>query len=266
MTGDNRNIAQENQIVLLVGPRGKKFIIQLRKDARFQTNYGMIEHNQLIGLPWGSTINSHLGKPFILIEPGMKDLLLNTKRVTTIMYPKDIGFVLLNMNIGPGCRVIEAGTGSGAFTTALAFAIGDTGHVYSYDVRKEAQGLAMRNLEKVGLAHRVTLKNKDISLGFEENDVDACFLDLPNPQDYLNQVHAALKPGGFFGSLLPTANQVSDLLAAMEQQHFGLTEVCEIMLRYYKTNAPRLRPEDRMVAHTGYLVFARHIQNPGTGE
>jgi tRNA (adenine57-N1/adenine58-N1)-methyltransferase len=163
------------------------------------------------------------------------------------------------MGIGPGQHVLEAGTGSGSLTTALAFAVGPQGRVTSYESRQEMQRLARANLEKLGLADRVTFKLGDIEAGFEETNVDALFLDLQNPFDYIPQARQALKPGGFFGSLLPTTNQVTRLIGALESHHFAFIEVCEILLRYYKPVPTRLRPTDRMVAHTGYLIFARPI-------
>ncbi|MCE7920679.1 MAG: tRNA (adenine-N1)-methyltransferase, partial [Chloroflexi bacterium CFX1] len=107
---------------------------------------------------------------------------------------------------------------------------------------------------------RVDFKLRDIQEGFDESDADAFFLDVQNPFDYIAQVRAALKPGGFFGSLMPTYNQVEKVLYALKQNNFAFVEVCELLLRYYKTNPARLRPTDRMVAHTGFLVFARRIE------
>jgi tRNA (adenine57-N1/adenine58-N1)-methyltransferase len=163
------------------------------------------------------------------------------------------------MGIGPGSHVIEAGTGSGALTTALAWAVGSTGHITSYENRPEMQNLARKNLQRLGLETNVTFKLKDIGEGFDEIGVDSLFLDILNPHDYVQQVRQALKPGGFFGCILPTTNQVSYILLALHQEHFAFVDVCEILLRYYKPVPQRLRPTDRMVAHTGYLIFARSI-------
>jgi tRNA (adenine57-N1/adenine58-N1)-methyltransferase len=131
--------------------------------------------------------------------------------------------------------------------------------VYSYEIRPEMQELARKNLTQLGLADIVEFKLRDVAEGFDERDVDALFLDLPNPWDYLVQAHEALASGGFFGSILPTTNQVSRLLSALEEAHFGLIEVEELLLRQYKAVPARLRPMDRMVAHTGYLIFARAL-------
>jgi tRNA (adenine57-N1/adenine58-N1)-methyltransferase len=114
-------------------------------------------------------------------------------------------------------------------------------------------------LDRLGLADRVDFKLRDIVEGFDERNVDAVFLDLPNPQDYILQAKEALKPGGYLGSILPTTNQVSTLLIALRRSNFAFIEVCEILMRYYKAVADRLRPTDRMIAHTGYLIFARSV-------
>jgi tRNA (adenine57-N1/adenine58-N1)-methyltransferase len=121
------------------------------------------------------------------------------------------------------------------------------------------QLLARQNLERVGLEAQVTLKHRDIADGFDETDVDALFLDLPDPHLFLPQARAALRNGAPLGAILPTANQVSELIEALDRNGFGFIEACEIMLRFYKTVPARLRPVDRMVAHTGYLVFARAL-------
>jgi tRNA (adenine57-N1/adenine58-N1)-methyltransferase len=215
-------------------------------------------------------VYSHKGSAYFMLQPGLGDLLQGTKRNTQIMYPKDVGYLLVALNIGPGTQVIEAGTGSGSLTTALAWAVGDEGRVFSYEARPEMQNLARKNLERVGLAERVTFKLRNIAEGFDEVGVDSLFLDVPNPYDYMRHVRQALKPGGFFGTILPTVNQVSRLLIALRQENFAFIDVLEILLRHYKPVADRLRPTDRMVAHTGFLIFARPIipaeNGPGEDE
>jgi len=252
-------ITHAGDLVQLVSPSNKSFFIRLVPGGELQTHRGVLNHDNLIGLAWGTQVFSHKGSSYFLLQPGLGDLLKETKRNTQIMYPKDIGFILITMGIGPGQRVIEAGTGSGAFTTALAWYVGETGKVISYEIRPEMQKLARKNLERLGLEDRVTLKLQDIASGFNEEGVDAVFLDVPNPYDYVEQIRKALKLGGFFGCILPTTNQVARLLTALYHTDFAFVDVCEIMLRYYKPVPERLRPTDRMVAHTGYLVFARPV-------
>lgn len=260
---NSRTHAQAGDLAQLISAQNKRFIVKLTPEARLETHRGILLHDDLIGLPWGSRVFSHLGSPFLLLQPSLADLLLETRRNTQIMYPKDIGFVLVMLGIGPGQRVVEAGTGSGALTTALAYTVGPQGQVITYESRPEMQRLAQKNLERLGLADRVTFKLRDIRDGFDETNTDALFLDLPNPEDYIPQARQALKPGGQFGSILPTFNQVSRLLIALKRETFGFIEVCELMLRYYKAVPDRLRPTDRMVAHTGFLIFARAVL-PGT--
>src|SRR4030066_39640 len=259
MDTENNACAQIGDIAQLISAQNKRFIFRLVVDGKFETHRGYLSHNDLIGKSWGSRVFTHMGSPFVLLQPSMADILVETRRNTQIMYPKDIGFILLAMDVSPGKHILEAGTGSGSFTTALASAVGPSGRVTSYESRPEFQHLAHKNLDRLGLADRVDFKLRDIAEGFDERNIDAVFLDLPNPQDYIPQAKEALKPGGYLGNILPTTNQVTTLLVALRRSSFAFIEVCEILVRYYKAVADRLRPTDRMVAHTGYLIFARSV-------
>jgi len=252
-------VAQEGDLVQLLGSGHKSHFIRLRHGEIFQTHRGVIGHDDFIGKAWGTRVNSHQGNPFYLLQPGIADLINNIKRSTQILYPKDIGLILITMGIGPGQTVLEAGTGSGGLTAAFAYFVGQQGHVYSYDRNPEFQKLAAANLSRFDLLDRVTLKLGDVQDGFSENNVDALFLDVPNPYDYLNQVKATLKPGGYFGTLVPSFNQAALTLKNLKHQAFGFIEMCEVLIRYYKTNWDRLRPTDRMIAHTGFMIFARAV-------
>jgi len=253
------SLAREGDLVQLLGRGHKSHFIHLKAGAIFQTHRGELNHDSMIGKPWGTRLLSHTGHPFFLMRPGLADLLTAIKRNTQIIYPKDIGYILMVMGIGPGMTVLEAGTGSGALTSAFAFFVGDQGKVISYDNREQIQNLARKNLTRLGLFDRVTLKLGDARDGFDERNMDAIFLDLPNPNIVIPQVKASLKVGGFFGTIVPTTNQVCDLLPELHRNDFAFVEVCEIMLRFYKPDWERLRPTDRMVAHTGFLIFARSV-------
>jgi tRNA (adenine57-N1/adenine58-N1)-methyltransferase len=259
-SNDLVNLVKEGDLVQLHGSTHKNHLLILKAGEVFMTHRGVIKHDDIIGQPWGVRLESHSGHPFFVLQPGITDLVQAIKRTTQIMYPKDIGYIVLRLGVGPGRRVLECGGGSGGLTTVLAYLIGDTGCVYSYERNPETQQLARKNLRLFGLEQRVKFKLGDANEGFEERNLDAIFLDLPNPYDYLEQVRTSLKGGGQFATLLPTMNQVELTLRALSYSNFAFIDVCEILLRHYKSDWSRLRPVDRMVAHTGYLIFARSIQ------
>ena len=254
------SIARDGDLAQLVGLRHKHFIIPLQAGAKFETHRGILQHDDLIGKPWGTQVFSHINAPFYLLQPSLADLLNELPRTTQILYPKDIGFILVTTGVGPGQKVMEAGTGSGSMTTALAYAVGSEGRVVTYEVKPDVQNLARKNLTRFGLESRVDFKLGNIQEGFDETDADFFFLDLPNPYDYTQQVRNALKPGGFLCCLIPTFNQVEKTLYSLYRDKYAFVEVCEIFLRYFQPIPNKLRPTDRMVAHTGFLVFARRIE------
>lgn len=251
--------AKSGDIAQLVGLSHKNFLIRLQPGKILETHRGILSHDDLIGKQWGSQVFSHIGSPFYLLQPSLGDLIIATRRTTQILYPKDIGYILVTMGIGPGKHVIEAGTGSGAMTTALAYSVGPQGHIFTYEMRPDMMNLAQKNLSHLGLQDRVTFNLADIKDGFEEENIPALFMDVPTPEDYLDQVRKALTPGGFFGCIVPTTNQLIRLVPALRQNNFAFIEICELSLRFYKPIPQRIRPTDRMVAHTGFLIFARSV-------
>lgn len=258
-TDQDTTTAQPGGLALLLGRDQKTSVIRLEPGAAFHTHRGTVAHDDLIGVPWGTEVKTHLGVPLVLLRPSTDDLLRNLERTTQIVYPKDAGYILMKMDIAPGRNVVEAGTGSGGLTVVFARAVHPGGHVTSYDSRADVQRVAFQNLSQLNLTPYVTLKQRDIGAGFDERDADALFLDVPNPWDYVDQAYAALAGGGFFGSILPTANQVIHLIRALEAADFCLVEVEELLLRPYKTVSARLRPKDRLTPHTGYLTFGRKL-------
>ena len=246
--------------VLFVTKDRKTFIRVLQPGGEFQSHHGVIAYDDLIGLPYGSRLKTHLGQAVWLLQPNMDDVIRHLRRESQIIFPKDLGYILLKLGIQPGVQVIEAGTGSGALTVTLAAMVGDEGHVYSYERRADMQRLARRNISRAGLESRVTFIQRDITEGFEQQGVHALFLDVPNPWDYLSQAWEALQGGGFLGCIVPTINQVLRLNEALhEGTRWFYIQVEELLLRWYKTIPARVRPDDQMVGHTGYLIFARAL-------
>ena len=261
---------KQGDLILLVSPKGKRYLRRFEPGLVLHTQEGMIRFEDVDAAGCGGAVSTHLGHAFRILCPSTYDLVKGVKRSTQIMYPKEIGYVLLKLGIGPGVRVVEAGSGSGGLTLALAWHVGETGRVYTFERREEFFALSGENLDAVGLSDRVSRFRHDISTGFlpecripadpltDPSDADALFLDVRTPWDYLEGAAVVVRPGAPVGFLLPTVNQISELLAALETSPFEDVEVLEILVRRYKPVPERLRPEDRMVAHTGFLVFARH--------
>jgi tRNA (adenine57-N1/adenine58-N1)-methyltransferase catalytic subunit len=251
---------------LVIDNAGKEHLIIIQAGRKFETHHGFILYDAMIGHEWGSIIHSSLGHPYLVVPPSTADLIRHIKRSSQVIFPKDSAYILMRLNVKPGARVLESGCGSGGLTLALAQAVMPTGMVYSQEIREDFVALTKRNMQRVGLDQYVTLILGDATQGLQvDAPVDAVFIDMPAPQTVLKQARAVLKNGGFFGSLVPTTNQVQDILRTMDtmgQEAFGLIEVEEIMLRAYKPVADRLRPRDRMIAHTGYLIFARAVIRP----
>lgn len=248
------------ELVQLISPKGKRYLRIVKEGNDLHTNDGMITMEAIAAAGYGKIVKTHLGRQYKILKPTVYDLIKGVKRQTQIMYPKEIGYLLLKLGVGPGARVIESGSGSGGLTVALAYYVGDTGKVYTHERRPEFYKLVTRNLKWAGLEDRVEQFNLDIEDGFQATGADALFLDVRTPWDYLHHIPAAVIPGAMCGFLLPTTNQVSDLIRGLENGPFEDIEVVEILVRRYKPVADRLRPEDRMVAHTGFLVFARCIE------
>jgi tRNA (adenine57-N1/adenine58-N1)-methyltransferase len=251
--------AREGDLVLLVSSDRKRYLIRLRSGEQWFSHRGSILHDDLIGQPLGRTLYTQHGYAYLALEPSINDLVQDLPRASQIVYGKDAAQIAFRLNLYPGRTVLETGTGSGALTLVLARAILPTGRVFSYETRPDAFEMARSNLDDAGVLPYVTLYNEDISGGFHETGVDACFLDLREPWLFLDHAWDVLKGSGFFGALVPTTNQVSQLLDGMAARPFGDVMVEEILQRSYKPVAARLRPEDRMIAHSAFLVFARKI-------
>jgi tRNA (adenine57-N1/adenine58-N1)-methyltransferase len=248
---------QPGDLVQLVSPKGKRYLRVAGAEDELHTHDGKLDLKSICDLDYGQCIRTHLDREYRLFKPTLYELVKKIERQTQIIYPKDIGYILFKLSIGPGARVVEAGCGSGSLTLALAWFVGPQGKVVSLERRPEFAGLCAKNLSKVGLLDRVDIREQDVEQGFGQPEADAVFIDLRTPWDYLDQIAAGVKNGHPVGFLLPTMNQVTALLQAMQDTAFTETEVVEILVRHYKPVPDRFRPQDRMVAHTGYLIFAK---------
>jgi tRNA (adenine57-N1/adenine58-N1)-methyltransferase len=252
-------VLKENNLVLLYYQKGNlSYFLKLKKDELFSTHKGIITHNEILNKEYGESILTHKNDLFFIYRPSLSDIMMNVKRHTQIIYPKDIGYILLKLGTRPGDKVLEAGTGSGSLSIALGYSIFPDGHLYTYERRAEFSQKAYQNILMAGIEQMVSTKVKNIGEeGFDETNADSVFLDMKEPLPAIDKAYEALRPGGMLGILVPTTNQINDCIGKLESLPFSHIEICEILLRHYKVNAERLRPFDRMVAHTGFLIFAK---------
>ncbi len=253
-------IGEGTEVVVYIDRR-RKWVVKIEKGKVFGSDRGVARHDDIIGKPFGSSIELSAGFRAYLFKPLLIDYLeKGFARKTQVLYPKDMGLIVLLLGVGPGSRVLEAGIGSGFMTAVLANIVRPSGKVYAYEVREEFAKVAMRNLERIGLDKFVEIRIRDIKLGVDEKDLDAALLDMPDPWDALRVVHEALKPSAPIVFFLPTASQVDKLLTKLHEfGGFKDIRVLETMLREYRPVPGALRPETTMVGHTGYIVFARKI-------
>ncbi len=244
-------------LVVLVTPRGRRYIRKLAEGDVWQSTDGIIDAETIARHSFGDEISTHTGVPIQLKEATLFDRLLGLKRQTQIIYAKDIAMICVKLGAGPGRTIVEAGCGSGGLTMALSWFCGPTGRVISHDAREEFVALAKKNLAWAELGDNVEIHHHDVEQGFLASNADALFLDVRTPWLYIDQALAAVRGGASLGFLVPTADQVKELLMALETRPIADIEVCELLRRDWKPVADRLRPEDRMTAHTGFLIFCR---------
>ena len=252
-----RAIGEGDDILLYLDAR-RTYLVRVEAGKRFHTHKGYVQLGDLVGRPYGSPVRSSLGVVLHALRPLLRDRILKTDRRTQVMYPKDIGYLLLRAGVGAGSRVVEAGTGSGALTCALAEAVRPDGMVYSYDVRPEFQEVAASNIERAGLAAYVDLKAGDVTEGIDE-EADAVILDLATPWLVVPAAHRALAGGGVFASFSPTVEQVMRTASALRGHPFVEVETVEIIMRRMNVAENRTRPETLMIGHSGYITTARKV-------
>jgi tRNA (adenine57-N1/adenine58-N1)-methyltransferase len=234
-------------------------MIKMQAGQTFHTHKGYLKLDELIGKEYGEPIKSSLGIYFTTLKPILTDFIMKSSRNTQIIYPKDAALIVMFSGIGPGSRVIESGTGTGSLTTALAHYVGSAGKVYTYELRPEFQKNAAKNLQRSGLISNVEMKSGDVTLGYEERDVDAVILDLAVPWLVVPHAYEALKPSGVLVSFSPTIDQVVKTTEALKENNFVFIETIECMMRAMQVERGKTRPQTLMTGHTGYITHARKI-------
>jgi tRNA (adenine57-N1/adenine58-N1)-methyltransferase len=225
----------------------------------FHTHAGIVAHDDIIGREEGRTITGTTGRHFLVLRPTLSDIVLKMPRGAQVIYPKDLGAILIAADIGPGQRILEAGVGSGALSMTMLRA-GAT--VIGYELREDFADRARANVEAtLGPQADYTIHIRDVTEGIDERDLDRIVLDMPEPHKVIPGAIAALRPGGILLSYLPTINQVALLRQALDADDvpFGLSETQEIMRRTWHVEARSVRPDHRMVGHTGFLTTARRL-------
>ncbi|MEM2995232.1 MAG: tRNA (adenine-N1)-methyltransferase [Candidatus Bathyarchaeia archaeon] len=252
----NQKIVEGDYVLLYLNQR-KTFLVRVEAGKTFHTHKGFIKFDDLIGKEYGSMVLSSLNIEFKLLKPLLRDYVMKALRKTQITYPKDIALIIMFSGISAGSRVVEAGTGAGALTTAIAHYVKPNGKVYSYEARAEFLETAEKNLRRAGLTDFVELKNKDITAGIDERDVDAVILDLATPWLVVPHAYTALKPCGTLVSFSPTIDQAVKTVETLKENAFVDIETVECLLRGMQTERGKTRPQTLMTAHTGYITFAR---------
>lgn len=245
---------------LIMTEHEKRFLLVPQPGRRFHCHIGIIEHDELIGKAWGTVGLAHGGESYLVLRPGLEDLMLHLKRATQIIYPKDAAQLVQRLGIRSGSVVLEAGTGSGVMTTALAWAVAPHGRVVTCEQNEAMYQRAQRNLERTGLGRWVDSRLGNLADCVLDQPADAALLDMREPWRVLETVRSLVQPGSVVAAFLPTTNQVSQQIRSLEDIGCADLKVEEVLLRRYKPVPDRLRPEDQMTAHTGYVVSGRLVE------
>jgi tRNA (adenine57-N1/adenine58-N1)-methyltransferase len=247
--------------VLFIDRKDRQYLRILEPGQRLHLRAGTFATDDLIGRDEGSTVRNTAGEPFLILRPTYSQLIPNLPRQAQVIYPKDIGPILLWGDIYPGATVIEVGTGAGALSIALLRAVGPNGRLISYEAREDFAEMARRNVRHFhGESPNWEVKIRDAFEGFDETDVDRMTIDLAEPWHLLPMASAALRPGGLIVGYVPTIVQVKQFIDALRQHGgFGAIETFETLQRFWHVEGLSVRPEHRMVAHTGFIVVARVV-------
>ncbi|RLE66174.1 MAG: hypothetical protein DRJ47_02935 [Thermoprotei archaeon] len=253
-------IIREGDVVLIYFDKRRKYIAKAERDQVLHTDMGIIKLGDLIGKRYGDLLLTHLNVEYKVIRPTLtQTVYLGFKRGTQVLYPKDIGYMVITSGVSPGFTVVEGGVGSGVLTAFLANLVKPTGKVYAYEINSKYLNIARKNLEKTGLLKYVEFRERDITKGIIEEDVDAVFLDIPNPWLVVDHARRKLRSGGIFIAFIPTVNQLEKTVDKLRKEKFTEIEAVELIRRRYKVFPGETRPESLMIGHTGFLVTAQKL-------
>lgn len=242
--------------VLLIDPKQRRYLVRLQAGGQFHTHAGIVAHDDVLAAGEGASVAGTTGRRFLVLRPTLADVVLKMPRGAQVIYPKDLGAILLAADIGPGCRVLEAGVGSGALSMAMLRAGAE---VVGYELRPDFAERAVANVGAwVGL-ERYRVELRDVYDGIDDGPWDRIVLDLPEPWRVVPHAATALAPGGLLAAYLPTINQTAQLRRALEEGPFALAETSEVLRRTWHVEARSVRPDHRMVAHTGFVTTARLV-------
>jgi tRNA (adenine57-N1/adenine58-N1)-methyltransferase catalytic subunit len=243
--------------ILVVDSKGRQYLVALADGGEFHTHTGVVPHSELIGQDEGVTVRSTTGARYTALRPTLGDFVLHMPRGAQVIYPKDLGPILVLGDIAPGDRVLESGVGSGALSLALLRAGAD---VVGYEVRDDFAARAIDNVvaflgESVRERYRVQVR--DCYEGVDERDLDKIVLDLPEPWQVVKHAESSLRAGGILVAYTPSIVQAMQLREALDDSGFELAETVEYLRRTWHVVGQAVRPDHRMVAHTGFLTSAR---------
>ncbi len=260
--GTSETLADPDRItldsyVLVFRDRRRKWLIRPRDTPKLHTHLGILDVTSLVGGEYGVVTTTSMGDELIILRPTIEDIIMKLSRKTQVIYPKDLGLMMVKLGIHSGSRVIETGTGSGATTALMAYLVQPGGTVFTYDIRPEFQEVARKNIEKAGLTAHVNFKIGDSRLGFEETGTDAGVLDVGDPWEVVASMKKSLKPSAPMAAVTPTTNQAEKLVAKMKEEGFAAIETVEILMRHLEARIGMTRPSNIMVGHTAYLTFGR---------
>jgi tRNA (adenine57-N1/adenine58-N1)-methyltransferase catalytic subunit len=247
----------EDSLILVYRDRKRRWLVRPKDTPKLHTHLGILDVSALVGMKYGITVATTLGDTLTILNPTIEDLIMKLRRKTQVVYPKDLGLIIVKLGIHSGSRVIETGTGTGATTALMAYLVQPRGMVYTYDIRPEFQEVARKNVEKLGLSKFVTFSVGDARLGFKERGMDAGVLDVGDPWEVVSSMRESLKPAAPMAAITPTTNQAERLVAKMIETGFVSIETVEVLMRHLEARVGMTRPSSIMVGHTAYLTFGR---------